>query len=181
MKHSLPTRHQNCCVLFRILKPNVSWKLDLCCVSMHVYLVDEGPRLLPRKSMPVTSYFSRLPGLSNYAWQESPLFSEMIALCSVTVEQSHLSLMENFMGCLIVTVYCYFLIFFPYTIVYTFLSVCLSVCLSLSFFLSIFFLIQPFRKPLKGCLRKISGFPWQSSPVHKAEKSIFLSVIKTGS
>lgn len=81
------------------------------------------------------------------------------------------------MGCSIVTVYCYFLIFF-YTIVYSFLYVCLSVCLSL--FLSLFF-NPTIQKVFKECLLKISGFPLQSSPVHKPENSIFLSVIKTGS
>lgn len=58
MKHSLPTRHQNCCVLFRILKPNVSWKLQLCCVSMHVYLADEGGlSLCPRRACPSSVIF----------------------------------------------------------------------------------------------------------------------------
>lgn len=72
------------------------------------------------------------------------LFSEIsiIVQCSnVTV----IFIMNNFTG-LIVTVYCYFLIF-SYAVVCIFLS--LSVCLSASLFLSSF-LIQPFRKSLKG-------------------------------
>lgn len=133
MKHSLPTRHQNCCVLFRILKPNVIWKLELCCVSMHVYLVDEGGlSLLLRRVRPSSVISFAFPAyLIMHDKRVSCLFSEISTLCSVAMEQSYLSLMENFMGCLIVAVYCYFLIFF-YTVVYTFLSVC--VCLPFSLY-----------------------------------------------
>ena len=118
---------------------------------MHVYLVDEGglSLLLRRVHLSAVISLASPAYLIMHDKRVTCLFSEISTLCSVAMEQSYVSLIENFMGCLIVAVYCYFLIFF-YTVVYTFLSVC--VCLPFSLSLSLF--IQPFRKSLKGvCLR----------------------------
>lgn len=72
------------------------------------------------------------------------------------------------MGCFIVAVCCglLFVCFFLHDSLYFSVCLCLSAFLSLSLSLSLF-LIQPWRKSLKGVCLKISGFPLQSSPATK--------------
>lgn len=145
MKHSLTSRHQNCCcVLFRIWKPNGCWELEC---AVWVCRGQRGLNLVLRwLCLFVLSYFLCF---LNCAWQKSQL---LILRDESTVQCGDVSvpfiIKSRCNGCSDVLVLLLFPDFF------SFFSVCLSVCFPLSFSLSLslyifIYLIQPFRKIFK--------------------------------
>lgn len=140
-------------------------ELELCCVSMHVCLGWRGLRLaFIWLCLSVISYFLCF---LNCAWQKSQL---LVLRDESTVQCGDVSvpfiIKSRCNGCSAVLVLLLFPDFF-----HSFLSVCLSAFLSLSLpillsfslplslYIFIYF-IQPFRKSLKECLLKFSGFPF---------------------
>lgn len=77
-------------------------------MSMHVYLVDEGGLSLFLRRVRPSSFisFAFSAYLIMHDKRVDCFFSEINTLCGVAMLQSYLSLIENFMGCLIVAVCC---------------------------------------------------------------------------